>query len=80
MRFPRMLMALSAILPFASARDALAQEPPLKVEVTTAATRTVWYADPMWLGIGAVLVLIVIVLAILASRRREPKSTTTVIR
>ena len=77
MRFPRMLMGLSTTLLLGSA---LAAQVPVKVEVSTPATHTVWYTDPMWIGIGAVVVLIIIVLAIMASRKSEGKSTTTVIR
>jgi len=77
MRFPRMLMGLSTTLLLGSA---LAAQVPVKVEVSTPATHTVWYTDPMWIGIGAVVVLIIIVLAVMASRKSEGKSTTTVIR
>jgi formate-dependent nitrite reductase membrane component NrfD len=80
MRFPRMSMALSTTLLLGSTRAALAAQNPVKVEVSTPATHTVWYADPVWLGIGGVVVLIILVLAIMASRNREGKSTTTVIR
>ena len=31
---------------------ALLQDPVLKVEVNTSPTHTVWYANPVWLGIG----------------------------
>jgi hypothetical protein len=78
MRFPRILMALSTTLLLGSTRAALAEQ--VKVEVTTADSHTVWYTDPVWLGLGAVVVLVVIVLAIMASRRGEGKTTTTVIR
>ena len=78
MRFPGMLMALGTTLLLGSARVALAEQ--VKVEVTTADSHTVWYTDPVWLGLGAVVLLIVIVLAVMASRNREGKSTTTVIR
>ena len=77
MRFPIMLMASTTIL-LGSARAALAEQ--VKVEVTTTDSHTVWYADPVWLGLGAVVLLIVIVLAVMASRNREGKTTTTVIR
>jgi formate-dependent nitrite reductase membrane component NrfD len=75
-----MSMALSTTLMLGNTRAALASQDPVKVEVSTPATHTVWYADPMWIGIGAVAVLIIIVLAIMASRKSEPKTTTTVIR
>ena len=77
MRFPIMLMASTTIL-LASARAALAEQ--VKVEVTTADSHSVWYTDPVWLGLGAVVVLIVIVLAIMAARRGQGKTTTTVVR
>ena len=80
MRFPRMLMGLSTTLLLGSGRAALAAQVPVKVEVSTPATHTVWYTDPMWIGIGAVVVLIIIVLAVMASRKSDGKSTTTVIR
>ena len=80
MRFPRMSMALSTTLVLGSTRAAMAAQNPVKVDISTPATHTVWYADPMWLGIGGVAVLIIIVLAIMASRKSEPKTTTTVIR
>jgi hypothetical protein len=70
-------MGLSTTLLLGSA---LAAQVPVKVEVSTPATHTVWYTDPMWIGIGAVVVLIIIVLAVMASRKSEGKSTTTVIR
>jgi hypothetical protein len=79
MRFPRALTSLSITLAFGTVPAALAAQGPVKVEVSVPATHTVWYTDPMWLGIGAVAVLIIIVLAVMASRG-EGKSTTTVIR
>ena len=75
MRFPIMLMASTTIL-LGSARAALAEQ--VKVEVTTADSHTTWYTDPVWLGLGAVLVLIIIVLAIVASRNGERKTTTVI--
>ena len=78
MRFPRTLIGLGTTLLLASARAALAEQ--VKVEVTTADSHTVWYTDPVWLGLGAVVLLIVMVLAVMASRNREGKTTTTVIR
>ena len=52
---------------------------PVKVDVSIPASHTTWYADPMWLGIGAAVVLLIIVLAVMASRR-DSGTTTTVIR
>ena len=80
MRFRRMSMALGTTLLLGSTRAVLAAQTPVRVEVSTPATRTVWYADPMWIGIGAVVLLIIIVLGFMASRNREGKTTTTVIR
>jgi len=79
MRFPKMLMALSTTVLLGGASAALAQDP-VKVDVSVPASHTVWYADPFWIAVGAVAVLIVIVLAVMASRGSEGKSTTTVIR
>lgn len=45
---------------------------------TTRTTTTHWYADPLWLGVGAAGVLLVIILLFAASRGGS--SGTTVIR
>jgi hypothetical protein len=60
---------------------ALLQDPqaPVKVDVHTTETHTVWYADPLWITVGAVVVLLIIVLAVMAARNKD-SSTTTVIR
>jgi hypothetical protein len=79
MRIPRMLTVLSTTLLLGSARAAVAQAP-VKVEVSVPASHTVWYTDPVWLGIGAVAVVVILVLAVMASRSSEGKTTTTVIR
>jgi len=78
MRFPKMLTALGTSLLFAGANAAQAAQSEVKVDLTTSASHTVWYADPFWLGVGGVALLIIIVLAIMASRSK--KTTTTVIR
>ena len=78
MRFPKMLTALGSTILAGSARVAMAQDP-VKVELTTTESHTVWYTDPMWLAIGGVVFLIIIVLAIMASKNGR-KTTTTVIR
>lgn len=58
---------------------ALLQDPaPIKIDVSTSETHTVWYANPVWLAIGGVVVLLIIVLAIFAARSRG--SSTTVVR
>ncbi len=79
MRFSRRVFAVGTTVTLASARVAHATQD-VKVAVTTPATRTVWYADPFWLGVGAVAVILVLLLAVAASRKGETKSTTTVIR
>lgn len=58
----------------------LLQDPPVQVQVTTTESSTVWYAQPVWLAIGGVVVLLVIVLAVMAARGRDNASTTTVVR
>ena len=80
MRFPRMLTVLSTTVLLGSASTALAGQDPVKVEVSVPASHTVWYTDPIWLGVGAVAVLIIIMLVIVASRNSDGKTTTTVIR
>lgn len=52
-------------------------QPPVRVQVETAPTTTVWYADPLWLTIGGLVLLLVIIFAVMAGRR---DSTTTVVR
>ena len=79
MRNSRMLLTLGAAFSVGSARVALAAQD-VKVDVSTPATHTVWYADPVWLGAGAVAVVLIIVLMVMASKKSETKSTTTVIR
>jgi hypothetical protein len=54
-------------------------EPAQQTRVTTETT-TSWYADPIWIGVGLVALLVVILLIALASRRSDGGSTTTVIR
>jgi hypothetical protein len=80
MRFPRALISLSTTLTVGIVPAALAAQGPVKVEVSMPASHTVWYTDPMWLGVGAAAVFIIIILAVMASRSGEKKSTTTVIR
>ncbi len=79
MRFIKTLLTSAGML-FVTTGTALAtvmQEEPIRVEVETAPTRTVWYTDPVWLIVGGVVALLVIVLAIMASRRG---GDTTVVR
>jgi hypothetical protein len=56
----------------------LAAQSPVRVEVTTTSSHTVWYTDPVWIGIGVAVFLLIVVLLIAASR--SGKTTTTVIR
>lgn len=79
MRISGMLSGAGALFPFLTTQAVGAQDPPVKVEVTTAPTHIVWYTDPIWIGIGVVAALLVIVLIVLAARSSR-KSTTTVIR
>jgi formate-dependent nitrite reductase membrane component NrfD len=74
---PKVLRALSTTLLLGSA-SVLPAQSQVKVDLTTSASHTIWYADPFWLTVGGIAVLIIIVLAIMASR--EKKTTTTVIR
>jgi formate-dependent nitrite reductase membrane component NrfD len=80
MQFSRMLIALSTTVVLGSARTVLSAQEPVKVDVSIPASHTVWYADPFWIGVGAVAVLIILVLAVMASRSGDKKTTTTVIR
>lgn len=67
-----MLGALSATAlaaPLASLQDSI------KVDIRSTETRTVWYADPVWLAIGGLALILVIVLVVVAARG---KSTTVV--
>jgi hypothetical protein len=59
---------------------ALVAQDPVQVGITTSNSDTIWYTDPIWIGIGAGVVLLIIVLAVMASRGKKTKSTTTVIR
>jgi len=78
MRIPKVFVAATLVI--GSARTALANQAAVKVDLSVPASHTVWYADPVWIGIGAVALLIIIVLAIMASRSGDAKTTTTVIR
>jgi len=80
MRFSKMSIALSATVLLGSASTTLSAQEPVKVAVTIPASHTVWYADPFWLGVGGVAVLVILILAVMASRKGDSKSTTTVIR
>lgn len=80
MRIHKLFMALSTTVLVGSAPMALAAQEPVKVDVSVPASHTVWYADPFWIGVGAVAVLIILILAVMASRNGDKKTTTTVIR
>ncbi len=55
------------------------QPPKAEIKVDISEDRTVWYADPVWLAIGGIALLLVIVLAVMAARGGE-RDTTTVVR
>ena len=79
MRFARRLFASATGLLLASAGPLAAmQDPPVKVDVTTTETHTVWYTSPLWLTIAGLLVVLLIVGAVSSSR--SSSNTTTVIR
>ena len=75
-------LSLAAVGTALAAPLALLQDPatPVRVDVHTSETHTVWYTSPMWLAIGGVVVLLIIVLAIFAARGRDTGSSTTVVR
>jgi hypothetical protein len=85
MRFIKTMLTSAGML-FATATTAMAapiallQDPqaPVKVDVHTTESHTVWYTDPMWLAIGGVVVLLIIVLAVFAARGKDNSSTTVV--
>lgn len=81
MRFIKTILASAGMLfltvgTATAAPLAMLQEP-IKVEVETAPTHTVWYTSPVWLAIGGIVVLLIIVLAVSAGRRG---GDTTVVR
>ena len=75
-------MLLASVATAMAAPVALLQDPqsPVKVDVHTTETHTVWYTEPIWIAVGAIVVLLIIVLAVLAGRGRDSGSSTTVIR
>jgi archaellum biogenesis protein FlaJ (TadC family) len=75
-------MLLASVATAGAAPVALLQVPksPVKVDVHTTETHTIWYAEPIWIAVGAIVVLLIIVLAVLAGRGRDGGSSTTVIR
>ncbi len=79
MRFARRLFASATALLLASAGPLAAmQDPPVKIDVQTTESHTVWYTSPVWLAVGGLLVLLIIVAAVSAGR--SGGSTTTVVR
>ncbi len=58
----------------------LAAQDGVKVGITTSDSGTIWYTDPIWIWLGAGVLLLIIVLAVMAARNKSTKSTTTVIR
>ncbi|HYV96394.1 MAG TPA: hypothetical protein VE967_02940 [Gemmatimonadaceae bacterium] len=73
-------MMLAFAVPVMASPLSLLQDaqPPVKVDVHTTESHTVWYTDPMWLAIGGLVLLLVIVLAVMAGR--GDRGTTTVVR
>ena len=73
-------LSLAAVSTTLAAPIALLQDPaaPVKVEVHTTESHTVWYTNPVWLAIGGLAVLLIIVLAVMAARGRDGSSTTVV--
>ena len=79
MRFARRFFASATALLLASASPLAAmQDAPVKVDVTTQETHTVWYTSPVWLAVGGLIVLLIIVAAVSAGR--SGGSSTTVVR
>ena len=83
MRFIKTILTSAGAL-FATTATAVAsavqdpQAPPIKVDVHTSETHTVWYTDPVWLAVGGLVVLLIIVLAVVAARGRGESNTTVV--
>jgi len=80
MRFARSSKMLRSGILAAVVPGALVAQDGVKVGITTSDSGTIWYTDPIWIWAGAAVVLLIIVLAVMASRKRGTKSTTTVIR
>ena len=77
---PILFPAAMTVSTMVSAQQAQVQTPKgdVKVDVTTEHTRTVWYTEPIWLGSGAVVVLLVVLVLVLAGR--GGRDGTTVIK
>lgn len=51
---------------------------PPKADITVTldnGSNTVWYADPVWLAVGAIALLVIIVLAVMAARGGTDRTT-----
>ena len=77
MRFIKSILS-SVALVLVGGATAMAQDPTIKVDVTSTESHTVWYMQPVWLAIGGIVLLLVIVLAVMAARNKG--SSTTVVR
>ncbi len=73
-------MLLAFAMPAMASPLALLQDPPVKVDVHTTESHTVWYLEPMWMVVGGLVLLLIIVLAVAAGRGERGGGTTTVIR
>jgi hypothetical protein len=80
MRFARSVKTLRSGTLVGVAPVTLAAQEGVKVGITTSDSGTIWYTDPIWIWVGAGVLLLIIVLAVMASRTKSTKSTTTVIR
>jgi formate-dependent nitrite reductase membrane component NrfD len=81
MRFKNLLVtSAGALLTSLAAPFAIlgGQGSAVRVDVHTPESNTIWYADPFWIAVGGVALLIILVLAVMASRRG--KTTTTIVR
>jgi hypothetical protein len=59
----------------ASIRAQDAQPPAINVDVDTDGD-AVWYADPLWLSIGGIALVLIVLIAVMSGRR----DTTTVVK
>lgn len=84
MRVIKMMLSSAGML-LATVGTAMATPPallqdPVKIDVHTTESHTVWYASPMWMAIGAIVVVLFIMLAVMAMRGRDSGPSTTVIK
>lgn len=80
MRFARSLRMLLSGLLVGVVPATLAAQDGVKIGITTSDSGTIWYTDPIWIWAGAGVLLLIIVLAVMAARKKNTRSTTTVIR